>query len=417
MSLRVKIKLTHKITAIGILGVVGVILVGGMHMYGETEMTPYREAAEKARAISALNDKIEIELLQARRAEKDFLLRNDQKKIGAHAEIGKVAVSDIGALHEKLRVLGKDDLVRKVEAIGNSLRKYQAHFTAVASEKVLLGLDEKSGLEGRLRGSVHDIEARVDELHQPSLVVTILMMRRHEKDFILRRDAKYGEEMRRRAFEFDTEIDGAEISEATKTELKKKLTDYQRDFFAWFDTALKLAAESKAMSESFAEIEPVIEAVSKAVSDIRTEAEQSNAKIRDDISSKLKIVILLVAFTVLGIGFFIRKSISKPLSALRAAMAELAGGNFAIVLPGLGRADEIGEISQAVETFKINAEQKARNEAAAKAHREQEAMLLRKADMVRLADDFEAAVGEIIETVSSASTELEASAGALNSTA
>ena len=35
----------------------------------------------------------------------------------------------------------------------------------------------------------------------------------------------------------------------------------------------------------------------------------------------------------------------------------------------------------------------------------------RQADMSKLADDFEGAVGEIIETVSSASTELEASAG------
>ena len=37
--------------------------------------------------------------------------------------------------------------------------------------------------------------------------------------------------------------------------------------------------------------------------------------------------------------------------------------------------------------------------------------------MVRLADNFETAVGEIVETVSSASTELEASAGTLTATA
>jgi aerotaxis receptor len=41
----------------------------------------------------------------------------------------------------------------------------------------------------------------------------------------------------------------------------------------------------------------------------------------------------------------------------------------------------------------------------------------RKADMTKLADGFEAAVGEIVETVSSAATELEASASTLTSTA
>ena len=41
----------------------------------------------------------------------------------------------------------------------------------------------------------------------------------------------------------------------------------------------------------------------------------------------------------------------------------------------------------------------------------------RKEEMIKLADDFEGAVGEIVETVSSASTELEASAGTLTATA
>ena len=45
---------------------------------------------------------------------------------------------------------------------------------------------------------------------------------------------------------------------------------------------------------------------------------------------------------------------------MTAAMIELAKGNFSIVLPGLGRADEVGDIARAVETFKVNAEQKAR---------------------------------------------------------
>ena len=102
---------------------------------------------------------------------------------------------------------------------------------------------------------------------------------------------------------------------------------------------------------------------------------------------------------------------------MTAAMIELAKGNFAIVLPGLGRADEIGEIAQAVETFKVNAKQKARDEAEAKIRQDQIAAQQRKADMIKMADEFEGAVGEIVETVSSASTELEASAGTLTSTA
>ncbi len=154
-------------------------------------------------------------------------------------------------------------------------------------------------------------------------------------------------------------------------------------------------------------VEPVIEAVSKSVNAIRAEAEQSNAAERDSIQRTIEIAILMIAVSVLAAGFFIGRSVSKPLSAMRAAMLDLAKGNFAIVLPGLGRPDEIGEIAQAVETFKVNAEQKARDEAEEKSRQEQIAAAQRKADMIRMADAFEGAVGEIVETVSSASTELD----------
>jgi methyl-accepting chemotaxis protein len=117
------------------------------------------------------------------------------------------------------------------------------------------------------------------------------------------------------------------------------------------------------------------------------------------------------------IAFLITRGIIKPLSGLTSSMKELAGGNFGVVLPGLDRKDEVGDMAQAVETFKVKAEEKARDEAEAKVKQDQIAAQQRKADMIKLADTFEAAVGEIVETVSSASTELEASAGTLTATA
>jgi len=123
-------------------------------------------------------------------------------------------------------------------------------------------------------------------------------------------------------------------------------------------------------------------------------------------------VLLLVVTSIFS--YF---TIARPMRALSVSMDELAGGNFAVVLPGLGRKDELGAVAAAVEKFKVVSEQKAREEAEAKMKQDQIAAQQRKADMVRLADSFEAAVGEIVETVSSASTELEASAGTLTATA
>jgi len=123
-------------------------------------------------------------------------------------------------------------------------------------------------------------------------------------------------------------------------------------------------------------------------------------------------IVLLIVTSIFS--FF---TIARPMRALSVSMEELAGGNFAVVLPGLGRKDELGAVAGAVEKFKVVSEQKAREEAEAKSKQEQIAAQQRKVEMVKLADSFEAAVGEIVETVSSASTELEASAGTLTATA
>ena len=124
------------------------------------------------------------------------------------------------------------------------------------------------------------------------------------------------------------------------------------------------------------------------------------------------VALLLVATCVLSI-----LTIARPLQALTRSMRELANGNFGVVLPGLGRKDEVGDLAEAVEMFKVKAEQKARNEAEAKMKQDQMAAQRRKAEMQNLADQFESAVGEIVDAVSSASTQLEASAGTLSATA
>jgi methyl-accepting chemotaxis protein len=120
---------------------------------------------------------------------------------------------------------------------------------------------------------------------------------------------------------------------------------------------------------------------------------------------------------LIGTSIFSFFTIARPMRALSVSMEELAGGNFAVVLPGLGRKDELGAVAGAVEKFKVVSEQKSREEAEAKIKQDQIAAQQRKAEMVKLADSFEAAIGEIVETVSSASTELEASAGTLTATA
>ncbi len=137
-----------------------------------------------------------------------------------------------------------------------------------------------------------------------------------------------------------------------------------------------------------------------------------------ELVSRLMIIIATIGI-LLGVaaGFMVGQfGIAKPMRTLVGLLQRLAKGED-IEITGTERQDEIGETAQAVNGIKMMLAQKARDEAEAKVKQDQIAAQQRKADMIKMADSFEGAVGEIIETVSSASTELEASASTLTSTA
>ncbi len=116
------------------------------------------------------------------------------------------------------------------------------------------------------------------------------------------------------------------------------------------------------------------------------------------------------------LAFLLARGLVLPMRAMTSAMTELAAGKLEIEVPGAGRGDEIGKMAAAVEVFKNNALVRLQLEDEQKAA-ESRAAAQRKADMHSLATDFESAVGKIVSTVSSASTELEASASGLTATA
>ncbi len=124
------------------------------------------------------------------------------------------------------------------------------------------------------------------------------------------------------------------------------------------------------------------------------------------------VTLLLSLVGAFGVAF----AVTRPIQRITAEMGILAKGDTSVVVSGTERKDEIGAMAQAVQVFKTNAIEverlKAEQIEAERRNAEQ-----RKQDMIRLADDFEGAVGQIIGTVSSASTQLEASATSLTGTA
>ena len=193
-------------------------------------------------------------------------------------------------------------------------------------------------------------------------------------------------------------------------------------YAAAFDKAgPNLVRSDELYYKSFAPlVASAVETMDKTKVSISEAFEKTNAATSDRVNGTItaqETVAALAVLLGLAIAYLIARGIIRPLSGLTAGMKELANGNFGVVLPGLDRKDEVGDMARAVEGFKVKAEEKAHAEAEEKVRQDEIAARQRRAEVHKLADGFEAAIGEIVETVSSASTELEASASTLTATA
>jgi methyl-accepting chemotaxis protein len=130
------------------------------------------------------------------------------------------------------------------------------------------------------------------------------------------------------------------------------------------------------------------------------------------------VVAIATAAGILGIlaAFLLVKSVSLGIAAIVSPMRALSAGNLSADVEHQGERTEIGQMADALQVFKeALIAKKAAEEAQAEQKRQQAD--LQRSEMHRLADAFEGAVGEIVQTVSSASAELEASASTLRATA
>ncbi len=136
----------------------------------------------------------------------------------------------------------------------------------------------------------------------------------------------------------------------------------------------------------------------------------------DEISSaaRTSVIIALVLIVVagMGVGLQLIRSVSGPITRMTSAMRKLADHDTDVEIPGAGRGDEIGSMAGAVQVFKENMI------AAQTLRVEQEQLEIqnrerRTQEMHQLADNFEAAVGQVVEMVASAASELQATVGTL----
>ena len=186
----------------------------------------------------------------------------------------------------------------------------------------------------------------------------------------------------------------------------------------------KLIENSKEIDELVAEMADSAAAIRKGAgamkADLLSDQQRLESESDATVSDTERLIVMLAAGGFLigaVLALILGKSISRPMIGMCRAMRELAGGNFDVVLPGVGRKDELGEMAGAVEEFKMQAIAKAERDAAEQAAQNKASSAARRGELIRFADEFEQAVGAIVSNVSASAVQLEQAAGTLTRTA
>lgn len=392
-------------------------------------------------SIASHTAALEIDALQMRRSEKDFLLRKAPKyrdKYLKAAKHGGTKIDDIRQMSEaKLEE-------KELQVLSDGLKKHTGQFETVFGLQKSLGFNEKTGLQGDLRKAVHGVETRLKTAELDNLTVKMLMMRRHEKDFIMRGAPKYIDRIDKRQAEFRALLTASLLPPAEQDAINGLLDRYVSDFKKFAQTSLALKKETKALSTIFADLGPSFKKVHEFSEQGFLVAETAYENAKRTLTTTLVGLSIAILVVSLLAGYFIARSIVGPVRQLATVVSQLSRGDTDVEVEGAQYGDETGimakallifrenlienerlqadqrkleQKAQAAEKQRVDAEREAKRAETEKLKHEASERQKRAERMDEIIASFDTQVGAVVGALSSAATEMQASAETMSTTA
>ncbi|OEJ66744.1 methyl-accepting chemotaxis protein [Magnetovibrio blakemorei] len=407
------LKISIQILSIGVIALIGFIVIGVIYFNSSSRQAEYLATQLSESAGVTYVNAVSIGFLEERRDEKDFLVRKQVKYADRH----KARVDEILPYFDKLKTIHQEpDEQKKIDDMRIAFIDYAKQFQEVVAMWQTIGLTPDEGLMGELRSAVAMVEDTLKKYDTPKLTASMLMMRRHEKDFFLRIDPKYIDEMEKVMVEFDEQLAQSEVPMDARPAIEQEFDVYMAAFKKVTKLYLEEIQDKATMSAKYAEVEPILDFfVKKGSGDAQLATDQLNTEAANAFQF-IMISMAVVSILVFGIAFAIGRGIVRPISDMTHAMETLADGDLNVHIPAQDYGNEVGQMSGAVQVFKNNAIEVKRLEAEQLAN-EERATREKREMMLKMADDFEGSIGGVVNTVSSAATEMQSAATSLSATA
>jgi methyl-accepting chemotaxis protein len=263
--------------------------------------------------ISNITNKIEnmeIQLLELRKNEKDFLARKDLKYLDKFNE----NVSTIGKISSFLdSEFDSFDLEKsELNNYRNIIKEYANVFTKIVNLQQKIGLKEDNGLYGNLRDSVHLVQKFAKESNDNYLLATVYDLRKQEKDFMLRLDEKYVES-------FNKIIVKLENDEKYK-DLNSLISSYKTNFLNLVNSEKEKGFDEN--SGLMKEMRDVVHKSSKSQDILTSEINNKMKSLHKEIEIFSYSIIIIIALFIIISLLYMSRLINKSLSSFQVGLGQ-----------------------------------------------------------------------------------------------
>lgn len=251
----------------------------------------------------------------------------------------------IAATREALDAFRTDAQAR---AFLTALDDYERKLAHVAEMLRARGF-ENHGLVGAMRSTIHELESRVVE---PGLLVHMLMLRRHEKDYIIRNQPKYVEQLTERARVFRQAIADSGLPDAEKAALSALVERYASQFRAVVEADRAIGIRSgSGMFEAIVRTESELGLLYRH---LQTRYTANMLVVSNRMTDRLFISIVVMSMLAIAIALALSNAMTKPLRSLSTKIQHFVEADFAetMRLDDISRKrDEVGQIARSFDVL------------------------------------------------------------------
>lgn len=324
------------------------VVIGLIYLAATVLQGVQTDKVRQAMRFTELFEKGRAQYVAARVSEKDFFARPDAKLLESQKK-SMAAAREILA-GEELRALADDESKRLLTDIVAGIEKYDAAFKVAVAVQARIGLNENEGVQETFRKAAHEIETDANRENQAPLSLSLLQMRRHEKDFMLRRDVKYVTVFHEEGARFAALLASGKLSGATQAGLKKKLDIYRQQFQELVDGMVLVTVNQGKFKELQKIAEAVMDELAKHKDVVLDDTLSAARAVQIGISAILAIIILAVAVLATVLLRAISSEVSGHLGQLHNAVEKVSAGDMTARSRVMAK-NELGNLSKAFDNL------------------------------------------------------------------